>query len=55
MLAEAFILRLEAIRRNTHAETGASSDKRFVPITLPVSPASNSQLSSTEQTPTKES
>ena len=35
MLAEAFILWLEARSRNTEAQQAASSDKRFIPIKLP--------------------
>lgn len=36
MLAEAFMLRLEAISRNAEAQPATSSDQRFVPIKLPV-------------------
>jgi hypothetical protein len=35
MLAEAFMLRLEAIARNTEAQAAAGGDQRFVPILLP--------------------
>lgn len=55
MLAESFILRLEAMMRNTHAQTGSGRDMRFVPILRSVYPASNQQLLSTKETSTKES
>lgn len=42
MLAEAFILRLEAIARSTETQPTASSDQRFVPIKLPVKAAKKS-------------
>jgi len=35
MLAELFMLRIEAIARTTNQQTGGSSDSRFVPIKLP--------------------
>jgi hypothetical protein len=35
MLAEAFMLRLEAIARNTEAQAAAGGDQRFVPVLLP--------------------
>jgi hypothetical protein len=49
MLAEAFILRLEATLRNTDALTNQSSDRRFVPIALAVSVPKNQQSSSTQK------
>jgi hypothetical protein len=42
MLAEAFILRLEAISRSIATQLAASTDRRFVPIKLPVKPAEKS-------------
>jgi hypothetical protein len=42
MLAEIFILRLEAALRSSVPPTG-NSDTRFVPIKPPVSPAKNLQ------------
>jgi hypothetical protein len=42
MLAEVFILRLEAISRNAEAQSATSSDLRFVPIKLPVKSAKTS-------------
>jgi hypothetical protein len=44
MLAEAFILRLEAISRNTAARPAPSIDERFVPITLPVKTSEKSAV-----------
>lgn len=38
MLAEIFMLRLEAILRASNAPASGSSDTRFVPIKPPVSP-----------------
>lgn len=55
MLAEAFILRLETMVRNTHARTGSGRDMRFVPAALPVNAARNSQLSPAKEIPAKES
>jgi hypothetical protein len=54
MLAEAFMLRLEAIVRNAHVPTASGRDQRFVPIALPTNPARNPQLSSTKETAAKE-
>jgi hypothetical protein len=42
MLAEAFMLRLEAVARNTETQLAASSDRRFVPVKLPGKPAEKS-------------
>jgi hypothetical protein len=54
MLAEAFMLRLEAIVRNTHVPTASGRDTRFVPIALPTNPAINPQPSSIKGTSAKE-
>jgi hypothetical protein len=43
MLAEIFMMRLEAILRASNAAGIGTSDTRFVPIKLPVSPAKDSQ------------
>jgi len=43
MLSEIFILRLETILRTSNAPAPGSSDTRFVPTKLPVSPAKDLQ------------
>jgi hypothetical protein len=43
MLAEIFMMRLEAILRASNAPGTVSSDTRFIPIKLPVSPTKDSQ------------
>jgi hypothetical protein len=43
MLAEIFILRLEAVRRSSIAPPTGNSDTRFVPLKPPVSPAKDLQ------------
>jgi hypothetical protein len=48
MLAELFMLRLEAIFRWSNTPAGTSSDNRFVPIELPVNPAKSQPSSSTK-------
>jgi hypothetical protein len=42
MLAELFMLRLEAIARNTNQQGTTSSDTRFVPVKLPATKPSGS-------------
>jgi hypothetical protein len=44
MLAEIFILRLEAVLRSSIAPPTGNSDTRFVPIKPPVNPAKDPQL-----------
>jgi hypothetical protein len=46
MLAELFMLRIEAIARAINPQGATSSDTRFVPIKLPATPAKGSQSSS---------
>ena len=48
MLAELFMVRLEAILRASNTSAGASSDNRFVPIKLPIKPAKNVPSSSSK-------
>jgi hypothetical protein len=43
MLAEIFMLRMEAIARATAPALGGGSDTRFVPIKPPASPAKDQQ------------
>jgi hypothetical protein len=51
MLAELFMLRMEAIARSINPQGATSSDTRFVPIKLlPATPAKGSQSSSTKST-----
>jgi hypothetical protein len=45
MLAELFMLRMEAIARSINPQGATSSDTRFVPIKLPTTPAKGSQSS----------
>ena len=47
MLAEIFILRLEAALRNAAGQTSPSSDTRFVPIALAINTRNDLKLSST--------
>ena len=42
MLAEVFMLKLEAIERSSNPQGGANSDTRFVPVKLPAPVAKNS-------------
>jgi hypothetical protein len=48
MLAELFMLRMEAIARSINPQGATSSDTRFVPIKLPTIPAKGSQSSPTK-------
>lgn len=41
MLAEMFMLRLEAVFRASNTPAGTNSDNRFVPLKLPGNPAKN--------------
>ena len=43
MLAEIFMLRMEALVRANAPVTGGGSDARFAPIKLPASPAKDQQ------------
>jgi hypothetical protein len=47
MLAELFMLRMEAIARSI-TQGATSSDTRFVPIKLPLTPVKGSQSSQTK-------
>jgi hypothetical protein len=49
MLAELFMLRLEAIFRSSNTSAGASSDNRFVPLKLPVNPIKKIPSTSTQE------
>jgi hypothetical protein len=44
MLAEVFILRLEAALRNADGQTSPSSDARFVPLALSVNTRNDPKL-----------
>ena len=46
MLAELFMLRMEAIARTINPQGATISDTRFVPVKLPVAPVKTSQSSS---------
>ena len=48
MLAELFMLRMEAIARSIDPKSATSSDTRFVPIKLQATPAKSSQSTSTK-------
>jgi hypothetical protein len=48
MLAELFMLRIEAMVRAISAQGGNSSDTRFVPIKLPTPVAKNSPAPTTK-------
>jgi hypothetical protein len=48
MLAELFMLRIEAIVRTTSSQGGTSSDNRFVPIKLPTPAAKGSPTPTTK-------
>ena len=50
MLAEIFMLRLEAVMRND-GQTCSSSDKRFVPIRLPLTRTKGLQAALTKSRP----
>jgi hypothetical protein len=45
MLAEIFMLRLEAALRNADGQLNASSDTRFTPVTLAIKRSSDLKLS----------
>jgi hypothetical protein len=49
MLAEIFMLRLEAALRNADGQISPSSDTRFVPVAIAVISRSNLKLSPTSQ------
>ena len=48
MLAEAFMLKLEAIARSSNPQGGANSDNRFIPVKLPAPVAKNSPTPTTK-------
>ena len=48
MLAELFMLRMEAIARTISPQGATSSDTRFVPIKLSTTPAKGATSSSTK-------
>jgi hypothetical protein len=48
MLAELFMLKLEAMARTSNSQSGTSSSSQFVPIKLPVPSAKGPQPSSTK-------
>jgi hypothetical protein len=49
MLAEIFMLRLEAVLRNADRQASPSSDTRFVPVAIAVNSRSDLKLSSTSK------
>jgi hypothetical protein len=48
MLAELFMLKLEAIARSSNPQGNTSSDSRFVPIKLPAAATKGTRPSSTK-------
>jgi hypothetical protein len=50
MLAELFMLRIEAMVRATSPQSATNSDTRFVPIKLPATPAKGSSQYSPPKT-----
>jgi hypothetical protein len=48
MLAELFMLRIEAMMRASNAQNGNNSDTRFVPVKLPTPVAKNSPAPTTK-------
>jgi hypothetical protein len=48
MLAELFMLRIEALVRASNPQGGNSSDTRFVPVKLPTPAAKNSPAPTTK-------
>jgi hypothetical protein len=50
MLAELFMLKLEAIARTSNSQSGTSGSSQFVPIKLPAPSAKSPQPSSTKNT-----
>jgi hypothetical protein len=48
MLAEVFMLKLEAIARSANPQGSANSDTRFIPVKLPTPVAKNSPAPTTK-------